>query len=273
MRQVISRDGTSIAYWTSGKGRPLVLVHGSLADHTRWDPLRPHLEPHATLYTMDRRGRGSSGDAPEYAVEREFEDVAAVVDQAAQYSGGPVDLFGHSFGAYCALQAGRLTPNVRRLVLYEPIVLAPESSTGFAEQAERLLAEGRRDEVVQMLFRDILKMNNGQIEAMRKDAAWQVRMAAAHTLPREDRVESALRFDPDEWRDFPSPTLLLSGELSPPELVESTMALAKALPKVRVATLEGQEHIAVTTAPGLVAQAVVPFLASSRKVKPDPRVS
>jgi pimeloyl-ACP methyl ester carboxylesterase len=93
MTRVESRDGTEIAVWTSGHGPPLVLVHGAVADHARWRPLLPHLEPHVTVHAMDRRGRGASGDAPGYAIEREFEDVAAVVRAVAAAAGGPVALW------------------------------------------------------------------------------------------------------------------------------------------------------------------------------------
>jgi Alpha/beta hydrolase family len=88
------------------------LVHGAPADHTRWRPLLPYLEPYVTVHALDRRGRGASGDAPEYRLEREFEDVAAVVDAVAA-SGQPVDVYGHSHGGMVAFGAAALTPNVR----------------------------------------------------------------------------------------------------------------------------------------------------------------
>ena len=91
---VVSRDATEIAFWTSGCGPPLVLVHGAPADHTRWRPLLPYLEPHVTVHAIDRRGRGASRDAAEYRLEREYEDVAAVVDAVAA-SGQRVDVYGH----------------------------------------------------------------------------------------------------------------------------------------------------------------------------------
>ncbi|MBD0328620.1 MAG: alpha/beta fold hydrolase [Thermoleophilia bacterium] len=116
---VVSRDGTEIAYWTSGHGPPLVLVHGAPADHTRWRPLLPYVEPHAMVHAIDRRGRGASGDCPEYALVREFEDVAAVVDAVADAAGRPADVYGHSFGGLCAFGAAALTSSIRRLVLYE----------------------------------------------------------------------------------------------------------------------------------------------------------
>ncbi|HEV2895162.1 MAG TPA: alpha/beta fold hydrolase, partial [Actinomycetota bacterium] len=118
-RRVASRDGTEIAYWTTGEGPPLVLVHGAVADHTRWRLLLPYLEPHASVHALDRRGRGASGDGPAYSLAREFEDVAAVVDAVAEASGSAVDLYGHSFGGLCAFGGAALTASLGRLVLYE----------------------------------------------------------------------------------------------------------------------------------------------------------
>src|SRR5215207_6360472 len=116
---VASRDGTDIAYWSSGGGPPLVLAHGAPADHTRWRPLLPFLEQHVTVHAIDRRGRGASGNAPEYSLEREYEDVAAVVDAVAATSGEQVDVYGHSHGGIVAFGAATLTGNIRRLVLYD----------------------------------------------------------------------------------------------------------------------------------------------------------
>ena len=113
---VTSIDGTPIAYWRSGQGPPLVLVHGTTADHSRWAPVLPTFEEHFSVCAIERRGRGGSGDSEDYAIEREFEDVAAVVDSF----GEPAFLVGHSYGAICALEASLLTPGVRKLVLYEP---------------------------------------------------------------------------------------------------------------------------------------------------------
>jgi pimeloyl-ACP methyl ester carboxylesterase len=97
--RVTSTDGTPIAYWRSGQGPPLVLVHGTSADHSRWAGVLPLLDERATVYAVDRRGRGSSGDAEPYAFEQEFDDVAAVVDAVAEAEGAPVSVLGHSMGA------------------------------------------------------------------------------------------------------------------------------------------------------------------------------
>ena len=116
---MVLRDGTEIAYWTSGGGPPIVLVHGAPADHNRWLPLLPYLQQHVTVHALDRRGRGASGDAPGYRLEREYQDVAAVVDAVAAASGEVVDVYGHSHGGIVAFGAATLTANIRKLVLYE----------------------------------------------------------------------------------------------------------------------------------------------------------
>jgi len=110
IRRTLSVDGTEIGYVLSGEGPPVLLVHGALSDRTRFEALRPHLEPHATVYAMDRRGRGLSGDGPDYDIERENEDVAAVVEAAPRAAGAPVAVYGHSGGASFALGASGADP-------------------------------------------------------------------------------------------------------------------------------------------------------------------
>ena len=135
MEYVTSKDGISIAYERRGKGQPLVLIHGTAADHTRWEPVLPGLEKQFTVYAVDRRGRGQSGDGDSYAIELEYEDVAAVVDSVP----GPVDLLGHSYGAICSLEASLKTSNLRKLVLYEPPIPTDvkKKSPPDAEQQDR----------------------------------------------------------------------------------------------------------------------------------------
>src|SRR5262245_47232567 len=142
MTSVRSKDGTAVAYARSGHGPPLVLVHGTTADHTRWAPLLAALEQRFTVYALDRRGRGGSGDAAGYAIEREFEDVAALVDSI----GEPVGLLGHSYGALLSLEAMLRTSRVRKLVLYEPPIPAGVLiySQGVIEKLQALLDKGDR---------------------------------------------------------------------------------------------------------------------------------
>jgi pimeloyl-ACP methyl ester carboxylesterase len=252
-----SPDGTLIGFWRSGQGPPLLLVHGGTADHTRWAPVVPLLEPHATVYAVDRRGRGASGDAPDYAVEREFADIAAVVDAI----GGPVDVLAHSYGALCALEAALLTAGVRRLVLYEPPVLPPPR-TEADDRLEELLAQGRRAEVVETFFRDIVGVDEAQLNRLRVMPSWPARVAAAHTVVRERLVRPPYRFHPQRFAGLGVPTLLLAGGDSPPFLRASTAAVAAALPDARVVTLEGEQHFAMDRAPERFVAEVLTFLRS-----------
>jgi pimeloyl-ACP methyl ester carboxylesterase len=264
--RALSRDGTEIAYWTSGEGPPLVLVHGGPADHTRWRPLLPYLEPHATVHAMDRRGRGASGDGPDYDMAREFEDVAAVVDAVADASGSAVDVYGHSFGASCALGGATLTSNVRKLAVYEPPV-APTANAyppGMLERLDALLAEGSREAVVEAVFREALGMSDEEFSAFRAQPSWQARVAAADTIPRESRVELAGAFDPELAANITVPTLLLTGEDSPDFLRTDIQTLATALPDARVVVLEGQVHVADVLVPEIFAEHLLAFLGHQR---------
>lgn len=132
MQKVFSKDGTVISYLKKGDGSPLLLVHGTTADHQRWSSILPRFEQHFTVYAMDRRGRGESGDSPEYAIEREAEDVAAVVEAI----GEPTAILGHSYGAVCSLEAALLTDKVSRLILYEPPL-----PTGLPQYPQMFLTE------------------------------------------------------------------------------------------------------------------------------------
>ena len=252
---VTSSDGTRIGYRRSGEGPPLVLVHGSAADHSRWAPVLPALGDHFTLYAVDRRGRGESGDRVEYAIEREFEDVAAVVDSIHE----PASLFGHSYGATLALGAALLARNLHKLILYEP---APGISGVPSEDVERiedLVARDEREEALVYAFRSF-GFTPEELEQIQTSPTWSARVAAAHTLAREIRAEEAYRIDPDRFRELATPVLLLVGEESPNWAHEGTERIRAVLPDAQVSTLRGQGHVAITTAPELVADEVARFL-------------
>ena len=276
---ISSADHTPIAYWTSGNGPPLVLVHGTTADHTRWSSILPLLEPHATVHAIDRRGRGGSGDHPDYALDREFEDVAAVVRAVADATGGPVDLLGHSYGGLCAVGAARLAgANLRRLVLYEPPAGTDgrDLSSGNLARLETLVAQGRPDELLEVFFRDEVGLPAQQLALLRGLPAWQARVAAAHTIPRELRATGEFVPDPDWFAAVRAPTLMLLGGDSPPWAAKVTGQLRDALADARAEVLPGQQHVAMDTAPELFAGAVVEFLtgkpsrADVRPAEPDP---
>jgi pimeloyl-ACP methyl ester carboxylesterase len=193
---VASADGTPLAVWKNGEGPPLVLIHGATADHSRWAPALPALEEHFTVYNFDRRGRGESGDAPDYALEREFEDVVAVVESA----GTEVNLLGHSHGGVCALEAALLTDRIRKLVLYEPPMGFLATPREVVQELEALLQAGKRDELLVLFMREVAGLPPEQIEALRALPAWEARIAAADTIPREERVNREYAWDPDRFR-------------------------------------------------------------------------
>jgi pimeloyl-ACP methyl ester carboxylesterase len=274
-RQVTSRDGTKIAYWTSGEGPPLVLVHGASADHTRWQPLLPYLEPHATVHALDRRGRGASGDGPAYDLAREFEDVAAVVDAVAEASGSLVDLYGHSFGGLCAFGAATLTANLGRLVLYEgwPPVdpNARRLPPGLGERLDALLAEADHDAVVETMFREVVLMPEAEVAALRAQPSWPARVAAAPAIARELRAIPEVPFDPQQAARITVPTLLLTGSISDDPFAADTGTVAATLPDARAVVLEGQQHVADILAPALVAAHLLAFLRDPRHDRPGRR--
>jgi pimeloyl-ACP methyl ester carboxylesterase len=266
--RVGSRDGTEIAVWTTGEGPPLLLVHGAVADHTRWRPLLPYLEPHATVHAMDRRGRGASGDGPNYDIAREFEDVAAVVDAVAEASGTRVDVYGHSFGGFCAFGAAALTSNIGRLVLYEgwpPVHPAAQTvAPGIGERLDAMLAAGNREAVVGTMFREVVKMPEEELAALRAQPAWRARVAAAHTITRELRAIPQVPFDPGQAARITVPTLMLTGAVSRDPFAADVETVAAALPESRIVVLEGQQHVADILVPELFAGHVLAFLRDQR---------
>jgi pimeloyl-ACP methyl ester carboxylesterase len=248
-----------IGWHTAGEGPPLVLVHGTSADHSRWATVVPRLAERFTTYAVDRRGRGVSPDpGGPYAIEREFEDLAEAIDAI----GGEVDVLGHSYGAVCSLEAALLSANVRRLVLYEPplpvgIEINPP---GVVERMNDLLAAGDREGVIMTFLLDVVRVPAAEAEALRRDPSWEGRLAAAHTIPRELRIADVYEPDFERFASLKVPTLLLAGADSPSFLIEPSRRLAEAIPDSRLVLMPGQQHNAMTTAPELFLGEVVGFL-------------
>jgi pimeloyl-ACP methyl ester carboxylesterase len=254
-RTTTSPDGTRIAWWISGTGPDLLLVHGTTADHTRWEAMLPLLESHVTVHAMDRRGRGASGDHADFSLEREAEDVAAV----AEAIGAPVHVFGHSQGALYALEATTLTTAIGRLVLYEPPV-GVAAPPDMRRQLAALISAGRRDEAVASFLMGVAGLTPEQIEQSRSLPSWASRVAAAHTIVREEEASATYRLDPSRFSGSDIPALLLDGTASPPPLREATARVARALPNSQVVPLVGHGHVAMLADPGLVAREILEFV-------------
>jgi pimeloyl-ACP methyl ester carboxylesterase len=218
------------------------------------------LEEQFTIYAIDRRGYGESGDASGYAIEREFEDIAAVVNSL----GKGVNLLGHSFGGLCVLEAALLTPLVRRLIVYEPSELpvagAPLYPEGMIDRLQDLLDSGDRESVVTTLMREAVNMPSHEIELLKASPVFPSMVAAAHTVPRESRAEEDYQFEPKRFENFHAPTLLLLGGDSPSFFKTTIETWHTALPNSRIMILPGQQHIAHYTAPDLFVDVVQKFL-------------
>ena len=260
---VRSKDGTPIAYERRGHGPPLVMVHGSTVNHTRWGGIVSKLAEHFTLLMVDRRGRGESGDGPVYNIEREFEDVVAVLESTEV----PAFVLAHSYGAICSLEASRLTTRIAKMVLYEPPLPLPDRGQIFpadlVARLERLLAAQDRDGVVATFMREVIRMSEHEIANMRRTSSWAVRLAAAHTIPREVAVASTYHFHAEEFAHVRVPTLFLVGSHSPAYMHEATAMAAAALIGSRVETLRGQGHAAMSTGPRVFLDKALPFLEGS----------
>jgi pimeloyl-ACP methyl ester carboxylesterase len=258
LRHVEAPDGVRIACEVSGEGPPLVLVHGAGSARWSFDAVRPQLEPCFTVIAIDRRGRGDSSDGAEYALEREYEDVAAVVRDA----GPRTLLMGHSFGGLVAAGAAGVL-DLPRLALYEPamggVLAVPER----IERWERLIAEGDRDTVLREFFGEIAGYSDAAIAEAEGSPMWEARRRIVPTLPRELRAELAHRHDPEALAAITAPTLLLVGSESPDWAVRSVDAYREAIADAQRVVLDGQGHSANMTAPELLAAELVRFLADS----------
>lgn len=254
-----SRDGTAVGCVVDGNGPPLLMIHGTGDTQLGWRRLRPLLAPHFTLYLMDRRGRGVSGDLDAYALEREWEDVAAMIDSIP----APVNVFGHSFGAMCALEAALSAGNVRRLCVYEPSVNRNSGNARreFAiDEMSRLIALGDRDGLVAIHLRNIINASDETIEKQRaqKDA-WAARLAMAHTMPRELQALRNYRFDARRFSTIDVPLCVLLGEKSVGHGPDTARSLVEAVRGSQLIRLEGQGHFAMLTAPDVLAGKLIDF--------------
>lgn len=176
METVTSKDGTEIAFIRTGSGPPLLLVHGSAGDHTRWElfDVRPKLAQHFTVYAMDRRGRGGSGDADNYKPDLEFEDIAAVVNSIDEQ----VTLLGHSYGAFCALGASLKTGNLKILILYEPVFVVGDHqfvSSDVITELKAVMDKGDKEQLLIRFLEKVARIPQTEIEIMRSGPATQPR--------------------------------------------------------------------------------------------------
>lgn len=255
MDTVITKSGTKIAYKKSGSGSPIVVVHGSLSDASSWQGVASILEQNFTVYAVNRRGREGSDPLGPHALEDVFEDIATVIEAVAE----PVHLFGHSYGAHCALGATLHTDSIRSLMLYEP----PPPGT---EDQKELHAELSRARSADELVATFLKLGPGvpqeAIELIKQSPVWPVLASLADTLVEETDAIGRYEFDPTRFADLTMPVLLLSGDQSPPALRIVMDAVKAVASNARLVNLKGQGHAANMGAPDLLAGEIVKFVES-----------
>ncbi|MEO7001404.1 MAG: alpha/beta hydrolase [Ktedonobacterales bacterium] len=252
MRNVISKDGTPIALDQSGQGPAIILVAGATATREAEASLAAALAPYFTVFAYDRRGRGDSGDTAPYAVEREVEDIGALITVA----GGSAFVFGHSSGAVLALEAARLLPaSITKLALYEPPFIVddsrPPAPEDFAQHLTELVASGRRGEAVEY-FMTVVGSPAEMVAQMRQSPMWPRLEAVAPTLAYDGAIMgNTMRGDPatlKKWASVTVPTLVMDGTVffgrvdQHAFLRHGAQEITDILPDAQHRTLEGQDH-------------------------------
>jgi pimeloyl-ACP methyl ester carboxylesterase len=244
-----SKDGTAIAYTRIGQGPALILVDGALCYRASGPntPLAQQLAEQFTVYTYDRRGRGESGDTAPYAVEREVEDIAALIAEA----GGTAHLYGISSGAALALEAANRGLAVRKLALYEAPFIVDASRkpvpNDYLPRLEALLDTGDRAAAVKHFMKNAVGLPGLMVAMMGLMPGWSKLKAVAHTLPCDARIlgdtVSGKPLMAQRWQGVEAPTLVISGSKSQQWIQAAMKQLAHVLPGAEHRTLEGQAHI------------------------------
>jgi pimeloyl-ACP methyl ester carboxylesterase len=251
--KLFSKDGTAIAFDRVGGGTPVILVDGALCYRAFGSsrPLAKLLAQHFTVFTYDRRGRGESGDTAPYAVEREVEDIEALVNEA----GGAAFIWGISSGAVLALEATNRLTGIKKVALYEAPFIVDDSHPTTKDNWVRIneaVAANRRNDAVKF-FLKLVGLPAFFIALMRLMPVW-----SKHTIPYDGAiVQDNQRGKPlpaNRWTSVTVPTLVMDGGKSPAWIRHANRSLANVVPNAKHRTLEGQTHVvkAEAHAPTLV---------------------
>jgi pimeloyl-ACP methyl ester carboxylesterase len=263
---VTSRDGTTIAFERAGSGPVIVLVEAALSDRKGTAGLARRLRDRFTVVNYDRRGRGGSTDTPPYAVDREVDDIEAVIDAST----GSAYLFGSSSGAALALDAAqRLGRKVRGLVLYEPPFIVDDSrppmADGLAGEIHELVGAGRRLDAVRLFFHKGMGIPAFAVTLMRwLMPGWSKMAAIAHTIRYDLALlagtQAGTPLPAARWSAVIAPTLVTVGSKSEAFFHTGAKALATLLPNAAYRSLQGRDHSAVVVAPKALAAEIVGFV-------------
>src|SRR5438876_5837123 len=242
MRTVISNDGTPIAFDQAGQGPALIRVVGAFNDRSTGRPLAAVLSEHFTVFNYDRRGRGMSGDTAPYAIEREIEDIDALITEA----GGSACVFGYSSGAILALMAAARGLTITKLALYDPPFLVDaESSQRFKDlvgQLAELIASDHRGEAVELFQTQTVGIPAEVVTQLRQAPFWPSLEDIAHTLVYEATLLSDMPTLAEQMASITVPTLVISGGINQGRMLQAAQAVADALPNVAYRSLADQTH-------------------------------
>ena len=241
MSEAISKDGTKIDIDVSGDGPPVVLICGGSVTRMADAPLAAELAGNFTVFNYDRRGRGDSGDTLPYAIDREIEDIGAVI----QAAGGEANVWGSSSGAVLGLHAAAAGLPMSRLALWEPPFIpegVPRPPDDQVEQYERMVAEDRRGDAVEYFMTKVVGMPAEFAANARTQPWWGATEAIAHTLAYDARIMGDYRIPLDLVAKIQIPTLVVAGGADMPWMRDTAQALADALPNGEARFLDGQGH-------------------------------
>ena len=256
MNTVVSKDGTTIAYDRRGNGPALVLVDGALCSRAQgpMPDVAEALADRFTVYNYDRRGRGDSGDAGDYAVEREIEDLAAVIEAA----GGSAYVYGSSSGAALSLRAAAAGLPIEKLVAFEPPYVVDDSRKQIPRNWVADLQALEPGDAIKYFFTKGIGLPGIFVTMMKLMPAWKLMKAIAHTLPYDAQVLGRNCFgdpmDTEQWAPIEQPVLVVNGGKSPGWMKSSTRALAAAVPGAGHTEVPGQNHM-------IKAAAIAPVIA------------
>jgi pimeloyl-ACP methyl ester carboxylesterase len=235
MGTLTSKDGTRLAFERSGAGPAVILVVGAFNARATGAPLAQTLADHFSVFNYDRRGRGESGDSPAYAIEREIEDLGALIAEA----GGSACVFGYSSGAILALRAAAQGLAISQLALYEPPPTGARAGE-LAPQLSELVKAGRRGEAVELFQAQAVGIPADVVAQLRNAPFRPALEMMAHTLVYESTI---LRSLPEGLiASVQIPALVIAGEQSPEVMRRAAQSLADALPRGRYHNLQGQGH-------------------------------
>ena len=252
MNRLTSSDGTTIAFERSGDGPPVILVCGRSTHRTANAPLADLLAELFTVFNYDRRGRGDSGDTAPYAVEREIEDIDAVITAA----GGSASVYGTFSGAGLALEAAASGLAITKLALWEPSYIVegrPRPPADTARIYAELVAAGRRGDAVEYFMAKVVGLPPELVAEARKAPWWPAQEALAHTLAYDATIMGDYSLPAERVASVMVATLVIDGGASFPWIRKTAQAIADIIPHAQRRTLEGQTH-------NVAAEAITPVL-------------